>query len=242
VDWAALIGEQDWRLYEPVLAAALARGVRFALGGGLAFSAYSGHARHTKDIDLYVLPAERQALIDLVTAAGFADYYDSLPYDRRWIYRGRRDGVIVDVIWQMANRRAEVADDWLTRGPTLDLNGLTLRLLPPEELLWTKLYVMQRDRCDWPDLLNILRASGGSLNWEHLLARVGDDVGLVGGLLSVYAWLCPGRVWELPPWLWGRVGLAAPRPGLGACDPRRVELLDSRDWFGERHSAAPGSL
>ena len=29
-------------------------------------------------------------------------------------------------------------------------------MLPPEELIWAKLYVLQRDRSDWPDILNLL--------------------------------------------------------------------------------------
>src|SRR5205823_83304 len=151
VNWEQLISEHDWSLYRAVLEAAHAQGLRFAVGGGLAFSAYAGRCRHTKDMDLYILAADRKAMTEVLTEAGFADYYAQLAYDRKWIHRSFRDGVIVDLIWQMANYRTQVDETWLTRGPEIAIRDCAVKLLPPEELLWTKLYVVQRERCDWPD-------------------------------------------------------------------------------------------
>jgi hypothetical protein len=225
--------EHEWALYQPLLRAALADGPRFAIGGGLAYSLYARRWRNTKDIDLFVLPKNRAAMIGVFTLAGFSDYYDQHPYDREWIYRGYRDGVIVDVIWQMANYRTPVGESWLTRGPEVEVHGLGVRLLPPEELLWTKLYVLQRERSDWPDLLNLLFTVGPELDWEHLLGELGEDAPVLGGLLNLFGWLCPGRARELPPWLWRRVNVLAPRPGPDCeRDRRRVARLDRRDWFG----------
>jgi hypothetical protein len=233
VDWSQVIPDQQWALFRPVLITARARGLRFAIGGGLAFSAYSGRLRNTKDMDLFVRPADREALITLLTEAGYQDYYEQLPYDRKWIYRGIRDGEIIDVMWQMANYRTEVDDDWLTRGPIVEIRGEEVRLLAPEELLWSKLYVLQRERCDWPDLLNILYTVGPELDWAHLLERLADDAPVLGGLLNVFGWLCPERARDLPSGLWHQVGLLGPATGP-RCDEdrRRVELLDRRDWFG----------
>jgi hypothetical protein len=233
LDWSEVVPDEQWAVFRPVLEAATAEGPRFAIGGGLAFSAYAGRKRNTKDIDLFVRPAQRQRMIGLLTRLGFEDYYEHEAYDRRWIYRGIQDGGIVDVIWQMANYRTQVESSWLTRGPLITMRDVRVRLLPPEELFWTKLYVMQRERCDWPDLLNILHALGPALDFEHLLERLGDDALVLGGLLNVFGWLCPDRARELPDWLWARVGLRRPAAGP-SCDEdrRRVRLLDSRDWFG----------
>lgn len=235
LDWSEVIPEAQWTLFRPVLEAANGGGPAFALGGGLAFSAYAGRKRNTKDMDLFVRPAERQHMIGMLTYLGFEDYYELMPYDRKWIYRGTKEGHIVDIIWQMANYRTAVDDDWLTRGPTIMLYDQIVRLLAPEELMWSKLYVMQRERCDWPDLLNILHAVGPEMDWNHMLKCVGDDAPLLGGLLHVFGWLCPARACELPAWLWERLGLHGPDESL-SCDknPRRVRLLDSRDWFGSQ--------
>ncbi|MDQ4075570.1 MAG: nucleotidyltransferase family protein [Chloroflexota bacterium] len=233
IDWSELIPEEEWVLHRAVLDEAKARQVRFALGGGLAFSAYTRRLRNTKDMDLYVLPEERDAMIEATRDAGYKDYYEEEPYDREWIYRGYRDDVIVDVIWKMANYRAEVDEAWLTRGPEVEIRDTRLRLLPPEELIWAKLYVVHRDRSDWPDLLNVLYAVGPELDWEHLLSRVGQDVPVLAALMSLFGWLCPTRAREFPEWIWERMHIAPPAPGPDCQEDRhRIELIDTRDWFG----------
>src|SRR5581483_4784667 len=50
--------------------------------------------------------------------------------------------------------------------PEVEAGGERFRLLPPEELLWSKLYVLQHERCDWPDILNLLQEMGSGMNWR----------------------------------------------------------------------------
>lgn len=233
LDWSALVPDHDWELYRHVLEPSLKEGVRFSLGGGFAYSTYTHRWRNTKDMDVYLRPTDRQVMVDLVTRAGFEDYFDRSPYDRSWIYRGYRDGTIFDVIWEMANHRAAVDDQWLARAQNIEVRGLRLSALAVEELFWAKLYVFQRERCDWPDLLNLLFAQGEHFDWRHLLDRVGEDAPLVGAVLQVFAWMCPESAGRLPEWIWSRLGLSAPGQERGCCDDRqRIRLLDSRDWFG----------
>jgi len=226
-----MIPDEQWSVYRRVIDGARTRGLRFALGGGLAVSTYTGRWRNTKDLDLYIRPQDREAMVETLRRAGLSDYYEQLPYDRNWIFRGYRDGTIVDVIWSLANYRAQVDEAWVTRGPEVIVRGERLRLLPPEEAIWSKLHVLQRDRCDWPDVLNLIYAVGPTLDWEHLLGRVGEDAPLLSGLLSVFTWLCPGRAQELPSWLWKRLRLPDPPNPAPEVDRRRVNLLDSRPWF-----------
>ena len=107
----------------------------------------------SKDLDIYVRPEDRNAVIDVANRCGMNDYYDISAYDRGWIYRAYLDGVIVDTIWAMANKRTQVDKVWLN-GPQILLCGQAVTVIPPEELIWSKLYVLQRDRCDWPDIIN----------------------------------------------------------------------------------------
>jgi len=58
-------------------------------------------------------------------------------------------------------------------------------------------------------------------------------VPLVAGALSVYRWLSPGRAAQLPEWIWERVGLTRAADGIAPdVIKRRVDLLDTRPWFG----------
>jgi hypothetical protein len=139
----------------------------------------------------------------------------------------------------MANMRTEVDEQWLTRGRRYISGDIPFRVLPVEELIWSKLYVMQRERCDWPDILNILYATAGTLDWKHLLISIGDDAPLLKGVLSVFSWMCPQAAEAIPESVRLQLDLTsddlAPQTSV---DCRRVGLLDTRPWFGPNAKAA----
>jgi hypothetical protein len=235
-EWAATISQEEWATYRDAVCAVQAAGIPFMLGGGFALAAFTGRWRDTKDIDFYVHPHDRDAVVTALTEKGFSDFFNRLPYDRNWIYRSTRNNVIVDIIWSMANRRAQVDGIWFERARPVGLRDLELLVVPKEEFMWCKLYIMQRDHCDWTDLFNLVYASGRDLDWDHLLWRLGEDLPLLKGLLSVYSWLCPGEAAELPAELWERLELSAPPPGGESCRQDRIRFLDSRCWFAALRS------
>jgi len=232
--WADAISATEWKIYVRALGVLRNEGLDFLLGGGFARAGYTGHWRDTKDIDFYIRPADREREQHALKKAGFADYYEKLPYDRSWIYRSYKGNVIVDVIWAMANQRAQVDEPWFQHAPEFTIRGERLLLVPPEELLWCKLYIIQRDRCDWTDIFNLVHEHGPRMDWKRLIERVEDDVPLLQAMLNVYRWLCPREVKNLPNSLWRH--LAATEKTMRARPPLhdRVRLLDSRIWFGAR--------
>jgi hypothetical protein len=235
--WSQQIPEKEWAVYQVVLDEAEARQIPFAIGGAFAVATYTGYWRNTKDLDIYVLPEHKERMIAMLGDLGLVDYFPTNGYDRWWIYRATRDDVIVDVIWAMANHRAQIDGLWMS-GPEVTLHGRRVKSLPAEALIWDKLYIMQRERCDWPDVWNLLYYAGPDVNWEYLLSRIGEDIPLLAGALSVFRWLSPGRAKELPGWLWHRVGLASAPIAADAPDfaKRSVDLLDRRPWFGPERS------
>ncbi len=229
-EWAIHIPDSEWAIYERAISALRTIGRPFMLAGAFGLASYTGRWRNTKDIDFYVLPRDRELMIEALTAAGFADYYDKLPYVRHWIYRAYKDDCIVDIIWAHANQRAEVDEVWFENACEVKVHGETLSVVPPEELLWCKLYVLQKERCDWPDIFNLIHSLNGELDWPRLQERVGDDLPLLIALLTIYGWLCPGDKLALPDPL--RSILSSRAPGNGkAIEQSRVDLLDSRRWL-----------
>jgi hypothetical protein len=233
IDLTDNISIEEWLFHRRVVEALAAGGIRFSVGGGLAFSAYSGRWRNTKDLDLFVLQSDRESAIQAVTEAGFCDYFDQCAYDPAWIFRGYKEGHIVDLIWAMANHSTFVDDQWLNSAQAIRIHGLTLPLTPVEELIYSKLYVLQRERCDWPDLFNIVFRCGEQIDWQRLLARVGPDAPLLGAMMRVYTWLCPEPAASLPEWIWEPMSQIPPPPAPGrGIDRGRIALIDTRDWFG----------
>src|SRR5436305_13014397 len=144
--WARTIPDEQWSVYRDAIRVTRKTGARFLLGGAFGLARYTGRTRNTKDIDFFVLPSDKDKIIDALTKIGFDDYYPKLAYDRGWIYRAVRDDVIVDTIWQTPNRRTEVDAEWFKRSRRAVLRGEELEFIPAEELLAIKLYVLQRDR------------------------------------------------------------------------------------------------
>jgi hypothetical protein len=180
-----------------------------------------------------VISAEhRERAIDALLQAGFSDYFDRESYDRSWIFRGVKDGVLFDVIWALPNHRVGIDGAWFERATSLMLNGRSYSVIPMEELIRIKLYVMQRERCDWVDVLNVLAASVEQISWPWLVERMGRDLPLLHAALAIFNWMCPGRAHALPGWL--RKQFALPRvetEDFSLTEERRVKLFDSRPWF-----------
>lgn len=239
-EWTHQIPDGEWAIYERAIGALRKTRRPFLLAGAFSLAAYTGRWRNTKDIDFYVLPEDRQAHIEALTRAGFDDYYEKLPYVRHWIYRSAREDCIVDIIWAMANQRAQVDEQWFERATEVTMHGETLLVVPAEELLWCKLYVLQKDRCDWPDVFNLVHAMQGELDWDHLVKRLEEDLPLLLGMLNVQCWLCPGTDLRLPQTLRAALPHCAQLRG-SAEDKCRIDWLDTRPWFQRVARMSPGS-
>jgi hypothetical protein len=122
---------------------------------------------------------------------------------------------------------------WFERATRLQLHGRTFLAVPAEELVRVKLYVMQRERCDWVDVLNVLAGAADRMNWRWLVERMGRDLALLHGVLAVFNWLSPQRAASaLPAWLREQFALPVIVAEDGpAMEARRVGFFDSRPWF-----------
>ena len=46
--------------------------------------------------------------------------------------------------------------------------------MPVEEMIWSKAFLMERERFDGADVLHLIRARQNDLNWPRLLSRFGE--------------------------------------------------------------------
>jgi hypothetical protein len=238
--WADRIPNQRWEVYRSVIERAKQHKIPFALGGGFATATHTGRFRDTKDMDLYTLEQHGPEFKSIIEGAGLHDIYDELPYPRDVLYRATNGETIVEIIWKMHNRHASVDRPWLTGWGEIEARGARFFVAPPEEMMWAKLYVFHRDRCDWTDVLNYVYFCGPGLDWKHLLGRLGPDAQLLSGLLGLFSWLSPTRAAALPEWLWEQCGVRRPDANLASrSEQSRAMLLESTDWFGVQRAAAP---
>lgn len=234
-NWPALIGEHEWSVFSQAIQEFEKAEIPFLLAGAFGLANYTGRLRNTKDLDFCITPENRDRAIECLSRAGFDDYFQTLAYDRAWIYRSHRENLILDIIWSMANQRASVSEHWFIPAPSVMVGSTELKIVPPEYLIWMKLYVLQKDRSDWLDIVNLLYSTVEELNWGLLVDIVGLDLPLLSGVMQVFNWVCPGKTRHIPAHFKELLQITNPCPSesteLPDYDLQRIRLLDSRPWF-----------
>lgn len=193
-----LLSIEHEELYAKALKALSAAGVDHMLGGAMAIHFYTNWWRNTHDIDVYVVHEDLQKAMDALAAAGFEDLGEQAEGDREWIYHAGREAIIVDVIWRFANLANYISRDWIDRAPTGKFMGVDVKFLPLEEVVWIKTFVINRHRCDWPDVMRVIRAQCQRLDWDRLLEMVGEHWLLLAGLVDVFDWQYPESIGCIP--------------------------------------------
>jgi hypothetical protein len=155
--------------YRDVIGRLRAASVPFLVGGAWALERYTGIAARTKDLDLFFRQADLANALQVLTDAGYRTELTS-PV---WLAKAFMGEHLVDLIFNAGNEGAPVDDSWFVHAPRSTVLGYRLRLVPPEEMIWQKAFLMERDRFDGADVLHLIRAAQGRLDWKRLKDRFG---------------------------------------------------------------------
>lgn len=165
------VSNESAEVYVRAVKALRDAGVRFLIGGAYALTQYTGVQRRTKDLDVFCHPNEAERILDVLSRAGFQT---TLPYPH-WLGKAYSGDDYVDVIFSSSNGIAVVDEDWYTHAVHGEIFGLPVWFCPPEETIWSKAWVMDRERFDGADIAHLLRACGESMDWERLMRRFGPE-------------------------------------------------------------------
>ncbi|MDX1584451.1 MAG: nucleotidyltransferase [Thermoanaerobaculia bacterium] len=145
------------------------KGVDYLIGGGHAFNAHTGIGRRSGDFDLFVRETDRSRAFEAVEKCGFETEL-TFPH---WLSKLYRDGATIDLIHNSGNGVARVDDGWFFHALEGELWGRAVRFCPAEELIWTKAFIMERERFDGAEINHLLHSCAEDLDWPRLLARFG---------------------------------------------------------------------
>ena len=148
------VPEEQVELFRDVLEALERDRVPYAVSGAFALRQHTGICRYTKDLDLFLTAQNRDAGLCCLRQAGM----ECEITDPVWLAKARRDGHFVDLITGMSNAVIVVEDSWIERARPAVVYGVTTRVLAPEELIASKIFVTRRERFDGAD---IAHAEGG---------------------------------------------------------------------------------
>jgi hypothetical protein len=171
--------------------------VPFLVGGAFAFVHQAGIDRSTKDLDIFVRPGDVHRLLEVCSAAG---YQAELVFSH-WLAKVRSADSFVDVIFSSGNGVAVVDDQWFEHATEQSVLGLTVLVAPAEETVWSKSYVMERERFDGADVAHILLAYGDRLDWRRVLDRFGPHWRVLLAQLTLFGFIYPSARSRVPSWL-----------------------------------------
>jgi hypothetical protein len=149
------------------LRALAASRVPFLVAGAYAFFEYTGIFRDTKDLDLFLRERDLEDAFRVLEQAGFRTELT----DPGWIGKAWKGEWYVDLIFSSGNGVAVVDDLWFEHARPGRVMDVEVLLAPPEEMIWSKSFVLERERYDGADVNHLLHACGESLDWERLLQR-----------------------------------------------------------------------
>ena len=162
-----------------------------------AFSLLTGHQRPTKDLDLFIRRDDWERVAGLATGAGWVA---ELTYPH-WLGKVIDAPFFVDAIFNSGNGLCPVDDSWFEHAVNGRLLGQSVQLLPPEEGVWTKAFVMERERFDGADVAHLLLACAPRLDWQRLLRRFGPHWRVLLAHLVLFGFVYPGQRSLVPAWV-----------------------------------------
>ncbi|HYV49075.1 MAG TPA: nucleotidyltransferase family protein [Myxococcaceae bacterium] len=172
-------------------------GVPFVVGGAYAYAHYTGIYRDTKDLDLFPRRADAPRALEVLAADGWRTERT----DEVWLYKAFRGEWFVDFIFSSGNGVAVVDDEWFAHAQPGVVFGQPVLIAPPEEIIWSKAFVLERERFDGSDVIHLIRAAGPKMDWERVLRRFDRHWEVLLAHLQLFRFAYPTERSTVPRWL-----------------------------------------
>jgi hypothetical protein len=183
-------------VYREALQSLVKAKVPFLVGGAVALESYTGVSRRTKDLDLFVNPADRVRLMQRLSAAGFRTQW-RFPH---WLGKAYKNEHSIDIIYSSGNGICTVDEAWFRYALPAEIFGIPVRVVPAEEMLWSKAFVMERNRYDGGDIAHLLRARAHGMDWARLLFRFGTHWRVLFSHVILFGFIYPEQRLRVPDW------------------------------------------
>jgi hypothetical protein len=222
--------------YRHTLELLAAAGLAHLVGGGYALGHYTGVARDTKDFDIFVRREEYDAVMNVLSRAG---YHTELTF-RHWLGKASCEQAYIDVIFNSGNGVVRVDEEWFRHASPGEALGRKVLFCPAEEMIWSKAYIMERERYDAADVMHLILARAERIDWARLVERFADHWRVLLSHLCLFGFIYPSERDRIPGWvmtgLMGRLDreTRAPPPVEKICQgtllSREQYLIDVQRW------------
>jgi len=223
------------RLYQDVLRLLTANRVPFAVSGAFALQEHTRVGRPAKDLDIFLTSEAAALALDILSKDGFrCEVCDPV-----WLAKVYRDDFFVDFITGMSNAAITVTNSWIARARPTVVLGVPTRILAPEELLASKMFVVRRERFDGADIAHIIFATRGQLDWSRILDLAGAHWEMLLSSLVLFRYIYPAQSHYVPLPVWTQLvdrlmlKILSPDPSArfrGSLVDENMFAIDVKEW------------
>lgn len=182
------------RFYRQVLNLLSDSGIPYMIGGAYALAHYTGIHRDTKDFDIFLTRRDVDRALETFSAAG----YRTEMTHAHFLGKVFADQAFVDLIFSSGNGLSPVDDEWFRHADDGQLFDLPVKFCAIEDMLWSKAFIMERERYDGADVAHLLRAGAPQLNWLRLFAHFGPHWRVLLAHLVLFGFIYPAERDRIP--------------------------------------------
>jgi hypothetical protein len=203
--------------------------IPFLLSGTYALACYTGISRPTKDVDVFATAGNALKMLNYFKERGF----DIVVEDERWLARITRGQLFVDIIFNMPTASVHVTDDWFDDAPQARLFDTRVRLVPPTEFVWSKIFVQDRYRYDGADVTHMILKRHEEIDWRRLLNHMEMYWEVLLVAVLNFRFIYPSERNLIPQWLFDELvdrlhaQTQVPTPTKKVC---RGRIFSPRDY------------
>ena len=192
------VPEEQASVYREVLTVLEEKRVPYAISGAFALRHHTGICRFTKDLDVFLTAENATQALSHLTQRGFhCEVCDPV-----WLAKAHRDGFFVDLITGMSNGVIVVDDSWIQRAHPAVVHEVQTRVLAPEELVASKLFVAMRERFDGADIAHVIYGTYGSFDWDREMDLVGEHWQMLLWSLVLFSYVYPAQSHYVASGVW----------------------------------------
>ena len=143
---------------------------------------------------LFIRRADYERVEAALRAAG---YSTDLTFPH-WLAKVHSGDAFVDLIFSSGNGIVPVDDGWFEHAVEAEVMGVPVRITPPEESLWSKAFIMERERYDGADVAHLIHAHGDRMDWQRLRRRFGEHWRVLLSHLVLFGFIYPAERKKVP--------------------------------------------
>jgi hypothetical protein len=222
--------------YRDALGRLDAAGIPYLVGGAYAFARYTGIERHTKDFDIFIRRPDYDRIADVLGKAG---YKTELTFPH-WLGKAYKADDFIDLIFSAGNGVAAVDETWFDNAVDERVIGMECKLIPAEEMIWSKGLIMERERFDGADVAHVIHAVGAKLDWRRLIDCYDQHWRALYAHILLFGYIYPSDRANVPAWVMDELasklasevqqGNGDEKICYGTIVSRQQYLKDVNDW------------